>query len=69
LTSKIRACQTTKMSENDVLANQKLILENQQTILANQEAIQGNQATIVQNQKSLASILGNQEKILALLQK
>ena len=64
-----RSCQTPKMSEHDILANQKLIIENQQTILANQKAIQENQAAIQQNQGTLPQILKNQEKILALLQK
>jgi hypothetical protein len=57
------------MSEHDVIANQKLILENQQTIIANQKAIQDNQGIIKQNQEALPEILKNQEKILALLQK
>jgi hypothetical protein len=57
------------MSEHDIVANQKLILENQHTILANQKTIQDNQAIIKQNQDSLQVILKNQEKILALLQK
>ncbi|MGA2136461.1 MAG: hypothetical protein ABSH50_29575 [Bryobacteraceae bacterium] len=50
------------MSDTDVIANQKLIIENQATILANQEIIKQNQAT-------LATIVKNQERILALLQK
>ena len=57
------------MSEHDIVANQKLILDNQHSILANQKAIQDNQAIIKQNQESLQLILKNQEKILALLQK
>ena len=57
------------MSEHDIVANQKLILENQHTILAHQKTIQDNQAIIKQNQDSLQVILKNQEKILALLQK
>ena len=50
------------MSESDVIANQKLIIENQQKILANQEQIKKDQAT-------LGTIVKNQERILALLQK
>ena len=50
------------MSETDVIANQKLIVENQAKILANQETIKKNQAT-------LDAIVKNQERILALLQK
>jgi hypothetical protein len=64
------------MAEQDVLSNQKLILDNQASILANQETIKNNQAailanqdTIKNNQQSLDLILRNQEKILALLQK
>ncbi|MGA2738331.1 MAG: hypothetical protein ABSG65_12900 [Bryobacteraceae bacterium] len=50
------------MSDTDVIANQKLIVENQAKILANQEAIK-------RNQVALETILKNQERILALLQK
>jgi hypothetical protein len=50
------------MSDTDVIANQKLIIENQATILANQEIIKQNQAT-------LETIVQNQERILAFLQK
>ena len=50
------------MSDTDVIANQKLIVENQAKILANQETIKRNQAT-------LDTIVKNQERILALLQK
>jgi hypothetical protein len=50
------------MSDTGVIANQKVILENQATILANQEIIKQNQAT-------LETIVKNQERILALLQK
>ena len=50
------------MSDTDVIANQKLIVENQAKILANQETIKHNQAT-------LEIILKNQERILAILQK
>jgi hypothetical protein len=64
------------MAEQDVLSNQKLILDNQANILANQETIKNNQSailanqdTIKSNQKSLDLILKNQEKILVLLQK
>jgi len=44
------------------LPNQKLIIENQGKNLANHE-------TIKQNQVALETILKNQERILALLQK
>jgi len=64
------------MAEQDVLSNQKLIIDNQASILANQETIKSNQAailanqdTIKTNQKSMDLILKNQETILALLQK
>jgi hypothetical protein len=64
------------MPDNDVLANQKLILQNQSTIIANQDAIKNNQAavlanqeTIKNNQHSLHLILKNQEEILRLLRK
>ena len=50
------------MSDTDVIANQKLIVENQAKILANQEIIKQNQAT-------LETIVNNQERILAILQK
>ena len=50
------------MSDTDVIANQKLILENLEKILANQKIIKQNQAT-------LETIVRNQERILALLQK
>jgi hypothetical protein len=57
------------MSDHDILANQKLIIENQQVIIGNQKAIQDNQSIIKHNQESLGLILKNQETILALLQK
>jgi len=64
------------MAEQDVLSNQKLILDNQANILAKQETIKNNQTailanqdTIKSNQQSLSLILKNQEKILALLEK
>lgn len=64
------------MSEQEILANQKMILENQAKILANQQVIQENQAaikanqeTIKQNQAKLDLILANQERILSLLEK
>jgi hypothetical protein len=57
------------MSDHDILANQKLIIENQQVIIGNQKAIQDNQSIIKHNQESLGLILKNQEAILALLQK
>jgi len=69
LTGSIAPCQTPKMSEHDILANQKIILEHQQIILANQKAIQENQETIKQNQAALPQILKNQQEILALLRK
>ena len=69
MTATRSACHTPKMSESDILANQKLILENQQVILANQKVIEQNQATIKENQQALPQILKNQEKILALLHK
>lgn len=50
------------MSDTDVIANQKLIVENQVKILANQE-------TIKRNQVAPETILKNQERTLALLQK
>lgn len=50
------------MSDTDVIANQKIIIKNQASILANQEIIKQNQAT-------LETIVKNQERILALLQK
>jgi len=50
------------MSETDIIANQKLIIENQAKILANQE-------TIKKNQDTLDTIVRNQERILAFLQK
>jgi len=57
------------MSENEILSNQKIILENQTTIVANQKAILENQDTIKSNQASLNAILKNQELILAALKK
>jgi hypothetical protein len=57
------------MPESDILANQKLILENQKDIKTNQQIIQQNQAAILRNQASLNTIIVNQEKILALLEK
>jgi hypothetical protein len=65
-----------KMSENDVIANQKRILKNQNEIIANQtqiksnqETIKRNQAKILKNQDSLNTIIKNQKQILALLNK
>jgi hypothetical protein len=43
------------------------VIANQQTIIKNQKAILANQKTIQDNQKMLKQILGNQDKILALL--
>jgi hypothetical protein len=67
---------TTNMSENAVIANQKLILRNQSEILANQGQIKANQvtikknqATILKNQGSLNTIIKNQKQILARLNK
>jgi hypothetical protein len=63
-----------RMSENDVIANQKQILKNQKSILANQKTIKANQETIKKNQSSilknqatLNTIVSNQKKILAKL--
>ncbi len=50
------------MSDTDVIANQKLIVENQAKILANHETTNPTPA-------ALEAILKNQERILALLQK
>jgi len=65
---------TSRMSENDVIANQKHILQNQKSILANQntikanqETIKKNQASILKNQTTLNTIVQNQKKILAKL--
>jgi hypothetical protein len=65
-----------RVSENDVLANQKRILKNQKEIIANQtqiksnqEAIKKNQATILKNQDSLNTIIRNQKQILTWLKK
>ena len=41
------------MADNDVLANQKTILDHQAQILANQKTILDNQAAIKQNQDAL----------------
>jgi hypothetical protein len=57
------------MADTDVLSNQRQILDNQKHILENQKIICDNQGVIQHNQESLALILKNQEKILALLQK
>jgi hypothetical protein len=63
-----------RMSENQVIANQKQILKNQKSILANQntikanqETIKKNQASILKNQATLAVIVKNQKKILTKL--
>jgi hypothetical protein len=63
-----------KVSENEVLTNQKQILRNQKSILANQNAIKANQETIkknqgsiLKNQATLHTIVKNQKKILAKL--
>ena len=69
MTSEADTCQTAKMADQDVLSNQHQILDNQKHILENQQAILDNQKIIQHNQESLALILKNQEKILALLQK
>jgi hypothetical protein len=55
-----------KMSESNVLANQKQILKNQKAILANQGQIKANQETIKKNQ---VAILKNQKQILAAVKK
>ena len=54
-----------KMSNDNVLANQKTIIKNQATILSNQTAIKKNQGDIKTNQKKLDQILANQKAILA----
>jgi len=56
----------TKMSDSNVLANQKQILKNQKAILGNQGQIKANQETIKKNQ---AAILKNQKQILAAVKK
>jgi hypothetical protein len=55
-----------KMSESNVLANQKQILKNQKAILGNQGQIKANQETIKKNQ---AAILKNQKQILTAVKK
>lgn len=55
-----------KMSESNVLANQKQILKNQKAILGNQGQIKANQETIKKNQ---GAILKNQKQILAAVKK
>jgi hypothetical protein len=71
------------MSEHEVVANQKTILDHQATILENQKTIQGHQGSILENQKTilknqanieknqdaLQEILKNQKEILAALKK
>ena len=57
------------MSDQDILANQKIIIDNQTKLLANQKAIQDNQAAILKNQATLEQLEKNQAKILAILQK
>ena len=57
------------MSDQEVLANQKIIIDNQTKLLANQKAIQDNQAAILKNQTTLEQLEKNQAKILSLLQK
>jgi hypothetical protein len=64
------------MSEQEVVANQKTMLDHQATILENQKTIQGhqgsileNQKTILKNQDALQEILKNQKEILAALKK
>ena len=44
------------MAEQDVISNQKAILENQETILSNQKTIVENQEIIKKNQASLDAI-------------
>jgi hypothetical protein len=65
-----------KMSEREVINNQKHILKNQKAILsnqsqikANQETIKKNQASILKNQNTLNTVVRNQEQILTLLKK
>src|ERR1700685_2213153 len=64
------------MSESKVIANQKTIIANQAALRANQTTIKKNQATLLKNQASilknqgaLNTILENQRKILARLNK
>ena len=57
------------MAEDEVIANQKVILNNQDSILANQKAIIDNQETIKRNQATLDEIVKNQHQILSLLKK
>ena len=57
------------MPDQDVIANQKTILENQKSIIANQGAIQKNQEEIKSNQIALQQILKNQDEILAHLRR
>jgi hypothetical protein len=71
------------MSESKVIANQKTIVQNQITIIGNQAALRANQTTIkknqatilknqaaiLKNQGALNTIIENQKKILARLNK
>jgi hypothetical protein len=57
------------MAEDEVVSNQKLILNNQNSILANQKIIIDNQETIKRNQETLDEIVKNQQQILSLLKK
>ncbi len=57
------------MPDNEVLANQKTILDHQAKILENQKTILDNQAAIMQNQDALQKIIQNQERILEALKK
>jgi hypothetical protein len=63
-----------RMSEREVLGNQKQILANQKTIIVNQKAIKvnqetikKNQAAILKNQATLNTIVSNQKTILSKL--
>src|SRR6202044_1814341 len=48
-----------RIMADEVVANQKTILQNQKSILANQKAILANQAAIRKNQMALSAILTN----------
>jgi hypothetical protein len=72
-----------QMSDHEVIANQKTILDHQASILENQKTILSHQGTILENQKTilhnqasieknqgaLDRILENQKEILAALKK
>ena len=54
------------MADNDVLANQKTILDHQAQSLGIEKTILDNQAAINWNQDALQEIIKNQEKILTI---